>query len=111
MTRRSAVLLSLCLSLAPLAAQPSQLPLVEGRFEVSATWQLTDGSAGTARALPLGDASGTFWFFAPDNVELVVKVLDACGTPRPRFWFFAAGLTDVEVEVRVRDTWSGEVRT
>jgi hypothetical protein len=29
-------------------------------------------------------------------------VIDACEEPFGRFWFFAAGLTDVEVEIRVK---------
>ncbi len=57
-----------------------------------------------------GDA-GYFWFFSANNVEVVVKVLDACGlAPFHNFWVFAAGLTDVEVTLRVVDTVSGEVR-
>ncbi len=41
-------------------------------------------------------ALGT-WFFSLNDVELAVKVLDACETPFESFWGFAAGLTDVGV--------------
>jgi hypothetical protein len=61
-------------------------------------------------ALPFNGESGTFWFFDPNNLELSVKVLDACGTSFDSFWVFAAGLTNVEVELIVTDTESGQVR-
>ena len=48
--------------------------------------------------------SGYFWFFSPDNIELAVKVLDACDTPFASFWVFAAGLTNVGVQITVTDT-------
>jgi hypothetical protein len=40
----------------------------------------------------------------------VVKVLGACSSPFPRFWVFAAGLTNVGVEITVTDTANGTVR-
>ncbi len=79
------------------------LYLREGRFEVSVTWTDFAGEQGSAHALPLGDGSGWFWFFAPDNAELLVKVIDGCAS-FGRYWFFAAGLTNVGVEIRVEDT-------
>ncbi len=54
--------------------------------------------------------SGYFWFFADDNVEVMVTVLDACADPFNSFWVFAAGLTDVEVTLNVTDSWAGEER-
>ncbi|HXT22764.1 MAG TPA: hypothetical protein VN923_18600, partial [Thermoanaerobaculia bacterium] len=42
------------------------------------------------------------------NVELVVKVLDACAAYQ-RFWMFAAGLTNVDVTIVVEDRWSGRI--
>ena len=44
------------------------------------------------------------------NVELVVKLLDGCSFGFPSAWFFAAGLTNVEVDLRVIDTATGEWR-
>ena len=43
-------------------------------------------------------------------MEVILKVLDACVDPFNRFWVFAAGLSDVEVTVRVTDTVSSEVQ-
>ena len=56
-----------------------------------------------------GDA-GYFWFFSANNVETVVKVLNACSAAAPRFWVFAAGLTDVGVQLTVTDTQTGAVK-
>jgi len=51
--------------------------------------------------------SGYFWFFNPANIEVVVKVLRACSQAAPRYWVFAAGLTNVEVTLQVTDTQAG----
>ncbi len=61
--------------------------------------------------MALTPASGYFYFFDPTNVELVVKVLDACFDPYQHFWVFVAGLTNVEVTITVRDVVADEVRT
>ncbi|MEM6795737.1 MAG: beta-propeller fold lactonase family protein, partial [Acidobacteriota bacterium] len=87
----------------------TQQCLSSGRFEVSATWETAE-SQGTAFAEPLTDDSGYLWFFGPDNVEVVVKVLDACEA-FDRFWVFAAGLTDVGVTLRVEDRLTGAVKS
>jgi hypothetical protein len=87
---------------------PTTLCLDGGRFAVEASWTLTNGTTGPAFAAPLTDNTGTFWFFREDNVELVVKVLDACSlAAAPRFWVFAGGTTNVGVELRVLDTATG----
>jgi hypothetical protein len=84
------------------------LCLRDGRFQVEAQWQ-TSGDQGQGMARPETSDSGALWFFDSDNLELLVKVLDACRAPQPRFWVFAAGLTNVGVELRVTDTWTNEV--
>jgi plastocyanin len=83
---------------------------VRGRFQVEATWQTPSGATGPAYAVPLTSEAGYFWFFSPSNVELIVKTLDACSIEQGQ-WFFAAGMTDVGVHLRVTDTFTGEVRT
>jgi hypothetical protein len=78
------------------------------RFKVRADWETADGSdRGSARAVELTDDTGYFYFFNPENVEVVVKALDAC-TFANSFWVFAGGLTDLEVTLVVEDTASGE---
>lgn len=80
------------------------------RFEVSAVWKTSNpATLGFAQPSALTADTGTFWFFDPANVELVVKVLDACSFSG-HFWVFAAGLTDVQVELEVTDTETGDVR-
>jgi hypothetical protein len=81
-----------------------------GRFHARAFWRTADGQQGSGRAVSLTGDTGGFWFFAEDNPEVVLKVVDGC-TLNDGFWVFAAGLTDVEVELMVQDTWSGETRS
>ncbi|MBZ0114373.1 MAG: VCBS repeat-containing protein [Thermoanaerobaculia bacterium] len=84
-----------------------QLCLLDGRFSVTAQWQDHQGNTGSARATALNaDDSGTLWFFAPENPELMVKVIDACSF-NGHYWVFASGLTDVEVRLTVVDTSTG----
>jgi hypothetical protein len=86
------------------------LCLLDGRFTVTAQWTIAGGATGMGQPVPLTDATGSFWFFGQDNYELMVKMLDACGTYQ-RFWFFAAGLTDVQVVLRVHDNLTGAEHT
>ena len=53
--------------------------------------------------------SGYFWFFDAANIEVVTKVLNGCGLPPGAYWVFAAGLTNVHVELKVIDTQTGTV--
>lgn len=80
-----------------------------GRFQVEADWATTQGTTGPAMALPLTDDTGGFWFFNEQNYELLIKVLNACGPPFERYWVFAGGLTNVEVDITVTDTETGQV--
>lgn len=86
------------------------LCLQGGRFVVRAFWRTVFGDSGAANAIPLTAESGGFWFFAPDNFEMLVKVLDGCGT-NGNFWLFFTGLTDVAVDLVVTDTWTGTTQT
>jgi hypothetical protein len=92
------------------APSATTLCLNGGRFAVSAAWRTGLGSSGAGQADGLTDDTGTFTFFNPDNVELTVKLLDACTPPFDRFWVFASGLTNVEVVLTVSDTETGRVR-
>jgi V8-like Glu-specific endopeptidase len=85
----------------PLTGPP--LVLGNGRFEVRAAFRTPEGTEGNANPFVLTGDTGYFWFFDSANVELVVKVLDAC-TFNDRFWVFAGGLTDVAVTFDVVDT-------
>jgi hypothetical protein len=78
--------------------------LNDGRFRVTVAYQTKAGQTGAGHAVRLTDDTAYFWFFNDTNVEIVLKVLDACFAPYDRFWVFAAGLTNVEVEIVVLDT-------
>jgi Calcineurin-like phosphoesterase len=86
----------------------ASLHLRQGRFNAEATWRDFDGNTGAARvAGPAADASGLFWFFSPQNWELLVKVLDGCAVNH-RVWVFAAGTTNVAYTLTVTDTQTGK---
>jgi hypothetical protein len=70
---------------------PTTLCLGNGRFEVEAEWVTESGSSGPGRSIELTDDTGAFWFFDSENVEILIKVLDACSTEFDSFWVFAAG--------------------
>ena len=84
------------------------LSLHGGRFDLCARWETTTGLTGAAVPHPLTEDSGAFWFFSPQNLELFVKVLDGCAVNQI-YWVYAAGLTDVGVDLTILDTWSGQV--
>ncbi len=81
------------------------------RFRITARWTTAGGGSGSGRPAQMTADSGYFWFFDPANVELVVKVLQACGSEAPCFWIFAGGMTDVGVELVVTDTMTGRTAT
>lgn len=89
-------------------AETNALCLTGNRFRVTASYHDHLGRDGVGYASQLTSESGTFWFFSPESVELIVKVVDACSHPDFRnFWVFASGLTDVQVHLEVVDTWTG----
>jgi len=87
------------------------LCLNRGRFRVEASFNARNiGADGDAPTIPLTDEAGGFWFFSPQNVEVVVKVVDGTSF-NGRFWVFAAGLSNVEYTLTVTDTAEGSVNT
>jgi hypothetical protein len=92
-------------------AEEDSLCLNQGRFEVRAEWKIAGGQTGVGHAHALTDDTGYFWFFDPTNLEVVLKVLDACSlAAAPRYWVFAAGLTNVDVTLTVTDTQTHSVK-
>ena len=90
------------------SAQP-RLRLRDNRFTIEAFWTDDEGLSHRGRASTLSRESGYFWFFSPDNVEILAKVVDACdafGT----FWFAASGLTTLPVRLVVVDEATGATR-
>lgn len=90
------------------AADAETLCLRAGRFAVRVDWQDFAGGTGTGRPRPVTDDTGTFWFFRPENLELMVKVLDG-RTVNGHFWVFLGALSNVPYTVEVTDTRTGAV--
>ncbi len=90
-------------------ADATGLCLAAGRFRVEVNWKDFQGKTGRGQAIGLTADTGYFWFFNSANVELVVKVLDARGV-NGNFWAFYGALSNVEYEVVVIDTETGESR-
>jgi glucose/arabinose dehydrogenase len=89
---------------------PRTLCFGGGRFRAAARWADARGGSGIASAVTLSADSGYFWFSTPSNVELLIKLLDGCGSGLPATWVFAAGLTNLEIDLRVTDTLTGAER-
>ena len=84
---------------------------LNNRYTVRAYWRTnptpgtaTDGQAQVASCPNPG--SGLFWFFAPTNWEVMVKVLNGCGLNN-RWWVFSAATTNVFYRLEVTDVTSG----
>jgi hypothetical protein len=81
------------------------LCLNNGRFRVQATFLTPQGQSGDATAVPETSDTGMFWFFSANNIEAIIKVVNACSfAAAPRYWVFAGGLTNVQVNLTVTDT-------
>jgi hypothetical protein len=80
-----------------------------GRFTVEVSF-VANGEAGIGQAEMLTEDTGFFWFFSPTNVEVVLKVLDATSFSG-FFWVFYGALSNVEYEITVTDTMTGNTRT
>lgn len=95
----------------PCTPTATDLCFQDGRFRVTVDWITDIGGNGPGRVVPFqSDDSGLFYFFEPDNWEMLVKVLDACPV-NDRFWVFASATTNVGWELVVEDTRSGESQT
>jgi hypothetical protein len=88
------------------AGSPTE-PCLNDHFSVSVNWRTPDGGTGqgTAISCPSSD-SAIFWFFSPDNWELLVKALDACALNN-RTWLFSAATTNVFYRLNVFDVRAG----
>jgi ELWxxDGT repeat protein len=95
----------------PGGCQPgaTDLCLGGGRFKVEAFWRDFQGNSGAGQAQALTGDTGTFWFFDPNNLELIVKVLDGRALDG-HFWVFYGALSNVEYSLTVTDTATGLTR-
>ena len=98
-------------------AADTTLCLAGGRFALAVHWRRGNGATGSqgdARAIPLtdqiGGGSGGFWFFSPESVELVVKMIDGRAVNQ-HAWVFAGALSDVAYTLTVTEVATGKTRT
>jgi plastocyanin len=101
---------------APCVAGPVTLCLgAGGRFKAEVVWSSGGyGGGGDAVAVPLPGApqSGLFYFIDPTNIEMLVKVVNACNPALGNhFWVFYAATTNLQFTLNVTDTQTGQVRT
>jgi plastocyanin len=98
-------------TVAPCLPSATVLCLSNGRFAVHVSWR-TATLSGDGQAVPLPSApeSGLFYFFSPSNIELLIKVLNACTFTPPHYWVFYAATTNVQMTVTVADTQTGKTR-
>lgn len=111
-----------CLPMVHANGNMTTLVMQGGAFEATLSYAnfpdndfslLPDSASGQANAVQLTDDTGYFWF--PNtrnqkNVEILVKILNGCAINN-RVWVFAAGTTNLGLELTIRNTTSGEVRT
>jgi hypothetical protein len=83
---------------------------LQNRFLVSVRWRTSpigEPTDGSAQVVPvINPGSGIFWFFSPDNWEVMVKTLNGCGV-NSRFWVFSASTTNLFYELYVFDVTAG----
>ncbi len=90
---------------------PNDLCLRDGRVQLRVHWRdARSGNEGDGVAVPFSDRTGFFWFFTPENLELVVKVLDGA-TVNGHLWTFYGALSDVEYWLEVTDLATGASKT
>ncbi len=93
-------------------AGPNTLCLGDGgRFKAEVSWaNAADSGMGNAVVVPSAPDSGLFYFFNPGNIEMLVKVLNACSPPFNRYWVFFAATTNVRFTLTVTDTQTNKVK-
>ena len=74
---------------------------LSGGYTVSMCYETSAGAVGQARDWGLDSAqSALLYFFDPNNVEVLIKVLDGCGVNGHR-WVFVAPVTDLAFNLHV----------
>jgi hypothetical protein len=99
--------------IAPACENNSFTLCLDGRFVVTTQFQSSTAS-GSGVVIPLAGLGvtegGLFWFFSPSNPEMLIKVVNGCGT-NDEFWVFFSATTNVALNVTVFDTLTGHSRS
>jgi len=91
-------------------ADGDTLCLLGGRFRIEVDWRNFSDATGRGRPVALSDRAGLFWFFDSGNLEMLVKVIDAC-RDFGSYWVFFSSTTNLGLDVTVTDTATGVTRT
>lgn len=93
----------------------TRLCLLNNRFSVRLRWNdgsgFRDALVAEPKANSSGSGAGLFYFYAedPSNWEVLVKMIDACGSSN--FWLLGSASTGFGWELTVRDERSGLSKT
>lgn len=93
----------------PCVPNASTTCLVNDRFSVRVTYDVGNGPQ-PMTAIKFTPNSGLFWFTDAGNIEVLVKMINACAFNN-RFWVYSGGTTDVGVTITVTDSQSGTSKT
>jgi hypothetical protein len=87
------------------------LCLLDGRLAVSVSFrnQYQANAEGVGKPEQWTNKAGGFWFFRPDNLEVVVKALDGRSV-NDAFWVYIGAMSDLDFVVVVTDTTTGNQR-
>jgi hypothetical protein len=80
------------------------------RFRLTLDWRFADDQQGQGQAVPLTDRSGAFYYLNPENLEMLVKMVNACAV-NARYWLFFAATTNVEFNLVVTDTQASQSKS
>ena len=86
------------------------LCLFNGRFRLQADYRDFEGTAGQAKAVAVSTESGYFWFFGKKNMEITAKMVSFCDGSNGNYAFYASGMTDVDVTLKMTDMKTGSYR-
>lgn len=90
---------------------PAQVvPASPSRFLATVTWTAPDGSSGLGNLTSISSVTKGFWFFSPENLDLVVKILDGRAV-NGKFWVLYGSLTDLQFNLTVTDRITGAQKT
>jgi hypothetical protein len=91
-------------------ANPADVtPAPPARFTASATWT-ANGKAGSGNLVYLSTDTRGLWFFSPDNLDVVFKVVDGRAI-NGKFWVFYGSLTAEAYSLTITDTVTGAQKT
>jgi hypothetical protein len=86
-------------------------PSSPNSFTVTIDWRVpSQGTSGNGRGVVLTADTAYFWFFTPNNVEVVIKIVDGRAV-NGHYWVFYGALSDVEYTIRITDNSTGAVKT